>query len=87
MMIWKRAIRYVARKRSKCLLIFMILFIIGVFIDNVNIVAHEASHCTTHIMEFLGIKDDEFRAYMVGYITQEICLKLREIKDKDEKNN
>lgn len=59
-------------------------FIIGVFIDNVNIVAHEASHCTTHIMDFLGIKDDEFRAYMVGYITQEICLKLRDLKDKDE---
>lgn len=59
-------------------------FIIGVFIDDVNIVAHEASHCTTHIMDFLGIKDDEFRAYMVGYITKEICLKLKEIKDKNE---
>ena len=32
MMIWKRAIRYVTRKRSKCLLLFMMLFIIGVFI-------------------------------------------------------
>ena len=58
-------------------------FIIGVFVDDVNTVAHEASHCTTHIMEFLGIKDDEFRAYMVGYITREICLKLKDIKDKD----
>lgn len=57
-------------------------FIVGIFVDLVNIVAHEASHCTTHIMDFLGIKDDEFRAYMVGYITREICQKLRELKDK-----
>ena len=62
-------------------------FIIGIFADLVEVVAHEASHCTTHIMDFLGIKDDEFRAYMVGYITQEICLKLRELKDKDERIN
>ena len=58
-------------------------FIIGVFVDLVEIVAHEASHCTTHIMDFLGIKDDEFRAYMVGYLTREICQKLRDIKDKN----
>lgn len=56
-------------------------FIIGIFIDDVEVVAHEASHCTTHIMDFLDIKDDEFRAYMVGYITKEICLYLKELKD------
>ena len=51
-------------------------FIIGIFFDNIEIVSHEASHITTHIMDYLGIKDDEFRAYMVGYITKEICNRL-----------
>lgn len=51
-------------------------FIVGIFCDNIEIVAHEASHITTHLMDYLGIKDDEFRAYTVGYVTKEICNRL-----------
>lgn len=54
MMIWKRAIRYVARKRSKCLLIFMILFIIGVFILSTLTVKRTLRVSEEHLRESLG---------------------------------
>lgn len=54
MMIWKRAIRYVTRKRSKCLLIFMMLFIIGVFILSTLTVKRTLRVSEEHLRESLG---------------------------------
>ena len=54
MMIWKRAIRYVTRKRSKCLLLFMMLFIIGVFILSTLTVKRTLRVSEEHLRESLG---------------------------------
>ena len=56
-------------------------FIVGIFVDDISYVVHEASHTTTYIMEHLNIKDDEFRAYTVGFLTERICHRLKQIKD------
>ncbi|OKZ73336.1 ABC transporter permease [Mediterraneibacter gnavus] len=53
-MIWKRAIRYVTRKRSKCLLLFMMLFIIGVFILSTLTVKRTLRVSEEHLRESLG---------------------------------
>lgn len=54
MMIWERAIRYVTRKRSKCLLLFMMLFIIGVFILSTLTVKRTLRVSEEHLRESLG---------------------------------
>ena len=47
-------------------------FIIYLGVQDFKTVAHEASHITTFIMNHLDIKDDEFRAYLVGYICEQV---------------
>lgn len=47
-------------------------FAIGLFVDEAETCVHEASHIVTFIMECYSIEDDEFRAYMCGYISQEL---------------
>ena len=37
-----------------------------------NTATHESSHLTTYIMDTYDIKDDEFRSYTVGWLTQEL---------------
>ena len=56
MMIWKRAIRYVTRKRSKCLLLFMMLFIIGVFILSTLTVKRTLRVSEEHLRESIVVQ-------------------------------
>jgi len=51
-------------------------FLIYLGAQNFMTVAHEASHVTTFIMDYLNIVDDEFRSYLVGYICEQVELKL-----------
>lgn len=51
-------------------------FIIGIFLNDYRVCIHEASHIVTYLMQDLGIKDDEFRAYMVEYISEQLINKL-----------
>ena len=46
----------------------------GIYIRDLdcNTIAHESSHVTTYIMKTLNIKDDEFRAYLTGYLSGQI---------------
>ena len=39
----------------------------------VNTIAHESSHTATHIMQALSIQNDEFRAYLTGYLSGQIA--------------
>ena len=41
-------------------------------------IAHEASHIADYASAFFDIKDDEFRAYMVGHLVDQIIYKLRD---------
>ena len=40
-------------------------------------IAHESSHIADYACTFFDIKDDEFRAYMVGHLVDQIIHKLR----------
>lgn len=44
---------------------------------SVNSVAHEASHLAYEITTHIGVKDEETRAYITGFVTQEICKYLK----------
>lgn len=39
-------------------------------------IVHELYHVTTNIAKILGVKDDETKAYMQGYLLEQICGKL-----------
>jgi hypothetical protein len=41
-------------------------------------IAHESSHIADYVAEHLDIKDDEFRAYVVGHMVGQITRKLKE---------
>lgn len=39
-------------------------------------IVHELYHVTTNITKMLGVKDDETKAYMQGYLLEQVCGKL-----------
>ena len=43
-------------------------------------IAHEASHIADYACGFFTIKDDEFKAYMVGHIVDQVVYKLGRLK-------
>jgi len=43
-------------------------------------IAHEASHIADYTCDFFTIKDDEFKAYMVGHIVDQVIYKLNKGK-------
>jgi len=47
-------------------------YIINLIVRDVQVMAHEASHASDFILRQRNIKDEEARAYLVGYITQEL---------------
>ncbi len=54
-------------------------FIIYLGVDTYETIAHEATHITTNAMELYDIKDEEFRAYLTGWLVDQIIYKLRKI--------
>jgi len=48
--------------------------------DSFKTIAHEASHIADYASEFFDIVNDEFRAYVVGHLVDQIVYKLRKKK-------
>jgi hypothetical protein len=53
---------------------------------DINVVAHEATHITNYILEYIGIPidiDDEAQAYLNGYIMELFMVEIRGYKRKE----
>ena len=46
-----------------------IIYMVGIFQDDINTVAHEATHIAQFVMEYVGSDDNETQAYLVGHFT------------------
>jgi len=54
-------------------------FVMYIGTDTYKTIAHESSHIADYTSEFFGIDDDEFKAYLIGHLVDQIIYKIREL--------
>ena len=50
--------------------------------NSINTLAHELSHCIDDLVELVEIKDEEAKAYLFGYVFEQVCTKLHIVWEK-----